>query len=69
MSKMCSDTREADGIPKSFSLDGQKITVNRVIDRWHEGEYEYLTLLADNERIYLLRRKEGTHWEVQRVYL
>jgi hypothetical protein len=48
-----------------FTADGQKLAVDEVIDRWHEGKHEYVTLLTDDERIYFLRRGEGNRWEVK----
>jgi hypothetical protein len=44
------------------------ILVNEVFDQWYEAGHEYLRVLADDERIYFLRRKKGHQWEVERVY-
>lgn len=52
-----------------FTLDGRNITVDKVIDHWHEDGGEHITLLSEDERIYLLRRGEDNRWEVKRVYL
>ncbi len=52
------DTHEGDGKPGSFKLNGRKLVVNEVIDHWHEAQYEYLMLLADDGRIYFLMRRE-----------
>jgi hypothetical protein len=68
VNKICPDSCEADGKPRSFTLNGRKLMVDEVIDYWLEAECEYLRLLADDERIYFLRRGEGNDWEVKKVY-
>lgn len=52
----------------SFTLDGKKLIVEEVIDYWQGPKYQYVRLLAEDERIYLLRRAEGNEWEIERVY-
>jgi hypothetical protein len=66
--KIYPDTHEAGGKPKSITLEDQEVRVNRVVDHWHEAEYEYLKLLADDGRIYAIRRKEDSDWELEAVY-
>jgi hypothetical protein len=51
-----------------LTTDGQKLVVDEVIDHWQEAECEYLRLLAEDERIYFLRREQGNQWEVERFY-
>lgn len=68
MSKISPDSDEVERKPVSFIFNGRKLVTDGVIDRWHEAEHEYVTLLADDERIYFLRRDEDNHWEVKRVY-
>jgi hypothetical protein len=66
--KIYSNTYEARGKPRNFTVDGREILVDEVIDRWDDGECEYLQLLADDERIYFLRHGKGNHWEVQTIF-
>lgn len=66
--KIYPNTYEARGKLRSFTLDGRRIVVDEVIDHWDDGEYEYLQLVADDERIYFLKRGKGNHWEVQRIF-
>jgi hypothetical protein len=69
VSKICPGDYEPEGKPRSFNLNGRKLVVDEVIDHWIEADCEYLRLLADDERIYLLlKHGEGDRWEVERVY-
>ncbi len=52
----------------SFTLHGKRLVVEEVIDYWQGPRHEYLKLLAEDERIYLLRRIEGSRWEVEKIY-
>lgn len=65
--KICPNRYQMGGKLKSFTLDGRRVVVGEVIDRWNDGQYEYLRLLADDERIYFLKHEEGNHWEVEKV--
>ncbi len=62
------DTYGAGGKLEGFTLDGQKPMGNLVIDHWYEAEYEYVKLLYEDERIYLIKRKKTDRWELQGVY-
>lgn len=66
--KIHPDTYEAGGRPEGFNLDGQKFVVKEVIDHWYEAGYEYLQLLADDERMYLIKRREGGSWELKGIF-
>lgn len=52
----------------SFTLNGKRLVVEEVIDYWQGPRHEYLKLLAEDERIYLLKRIEGNRWEVEKIY-
>jgi len=41
--------------PLHFVLDGQKIEVESVIDRWYGVEHDYFKVAASDGRVYLLR--------------
>jgi hypothetical protein len=62
------DTYEAGGDLERFTLDGQKLVTNRVIDHWYEAEYEYVKLLDEDERIYVIKRRKTDRWELEGVY-
>jgi hypothetical protein len=66
--KVYPDTNQTGEKIRSFTFNGRRIVVDEVIDCWHEAEYQYLKLLADDERIYLLRHRESNRWEVKKVY-
>jgi hypothetical protein len=68
MLKIYPDSYRADGELRTFRLDGQRLVVDEVIDHWYDGKYQYLTLLADDERIYLLKHDGGDYWQVERIY-
>ncbi len=68
MLKMYPDSYRADGELRAFRLGGQRLVVDEVIDQWYDERHQYLTLLADDERIYLLKHDEGDYWEVERIY-
>lgn len=41
--------------PLYFILDGQKLEVQNIIDRWYGVEHDYYKVLAQDGRVYLLR--------------
>lgn len=62
------DTNQTGEDIQSFTFNGRQILVDEIIDCWYEAEYQYLKLLAEDERIYLLRNGESNRWEVNKVY-
>lgn len=59
---------KADEKPTGFVFNGRKVLIDEIIDYWYDEHHEYLRLLADDERIYFLRREVGNYWEVERIY-
>ena len=41
--------------PLDFIVDKRKLNVVNIIDRWYGVEHDYYKVLADDNRIYLLR--------------
>lgn len=41
--------------PLSFVLDERNVRVSQVIDRWYGIEHDYFKVIAEDERIYLLK--------------
>jgi hypothetical protein len=58
----------SDELMATFILNGRKIMVEEVFEYWEEPPDNYVRLLADDERIYVLRRTEGDDWKVHRIY-
>ena len=42
--------------PFSFVLGGQRLDVKTIIDRWYGQEHDYFKVLADDARVYLIKR-------------
>ena len=41
--------------PLSFNLGDQRREVKSLIDRWFGQEYDYFKVLADDDRVYLIK--------------
>ncbi len=60
---------KADEKPISFTLDGNKLMVDKIIDQWRGPEFEYFKVLADDGKAYLLRHDEKNgEWALEKVY-
>jgi len=56
----CYSGYKADERPVSFLLaDGERRTVENVIDQWHGEDHTYFKVLADDHMVYLLRHDRG----------
>ena len=65
----CYSGYKADEKPISFILDGKKLMVERVIDQWLSPEFEYFKVLADDEKVYLLRNDErNDDWALEKIF-
>ncbi len=65
----CYSGYKADEKPVSFSLDGKKLMIEKIIDQWRGLEFEYFKVLADDGRAYLLRHDERNgKWALEKVY-
>ena len=45
--------------PSSFTLNGRKLTVEEILDRWHGVDYLYFKLKADDQNVYILKYDEA----------
>ena len=54
--------------PISFILDGQKLGVQNVIDRWYGVEHDYFKVLANDGQVYVLRwHRHVDQWFLEKV--
>jgi hypothetical protein len=54
--------------PRSFDLDGRRIEVSEVIDRWYGPDHTYFKLRGADGVLYLLRDDEPEdHWELKMI--
>ncbi len=64
----CYSGRKADERPVSFCVGGEKRMVERVIDRWTGEDHDYFKLLADDRRVYIIRRdRTEDAWTLERI--
>lgn len=56
----CYSGYKADERPVSFLLqDGERRTVENVIDQWYGEDHTYFKVLADDHMVYVLRHDRG----------
>jgi len=59
---------KADERPISFILDGHKLMVEQITDRWLGPEFEFFKVLADNGKAYLLKCDRDGEWLLERTF-
>ena len=64
----CYSGYTADERPVSFLLDGNKIMVEEIIDRWRGPEFEFFKVLADDGKAYLLKYNPSGEWTLERAF-
>ncbi len=51
--------------PRAFTVDGTRLDVQAVIDRWYTETHSYFRVLASNGQRYVLRYEwETMRWEL-----
>jgi len=51
--------------PRYILLEGGKITVNKIIDRWLGPDHRYFKILGDDRAVYIIRHDiEASNWEL-----
>ena len=59
---------KADEYPLRFEVDGTRLEVIAVEDRWYDPSYEAFKVFADDGATYILRnRKKDGFWDMERV--
>lgn len=54
--------------PLSFEVEGRRLTVTSIADRWYGGEDDYFKVAADDGRVYIIRRNRSMDgWFLVRV--
>ena len=54
--------------PRRIWLDGKKIAVKEVQDRWLEPSHRFFKILGDDDAVYILRHDANTwEWELVKV--
>ncbi len=65
----CYSGYKAERRPVSFSLDGKKLMIEKIIDQWRGPEFEYFKVLADDGKVYFLRHDERNgEWTLEKIY-
>ena len=64
----CYSGYKADERPISFSLNGNKLMVDEIVDQWHSPECEFFKILADDGNRYLLRCNFNGEWMLERAF-
>jgi hypothetical protein len=64
----CYSGYKADERPISFILDGNKLMVEEILDRWYSPDCEFFKILADDENRYLLRCNFNGAWILERAF-
>ncbi len=60
---------KADERPVSFILNGSKLMVDEIIDRWHSPDCEYFKVLADDGNRYLLKSNFNGEWVLDKAFM
>lgn len=61
----CYSGYKANERPVSFTIDGKKLMVEEIIDRWYGEDYTYFKLRADDRNVYILKHQAGRdEWEM-----
>jgi hypothetical protein len=56
---------KADERPTSFTVDGETLGVDEVLDRWYDADANYFRVLARDGTSYLLKHDlESDSWEL-----
>jgi hypothetical protein len=64
----CYSGYKADERPLSFVLDGKKLMIDKIIDRWRTPGYDFFQVVADNGKTYLLKNdRESGRWVLEKV--
>jgi hypothetical protein len=51
--------------PRRFDLDGRRVEVVEVVDRWSGPDHRYFKLRGDDGAVYILRHDEpADRWEL-----
>ena len=55
---------KGDERPTSFTLGGETLQVEEILDRWYDIDHDYFKVLAGNGKEYLLRHdRNSLEWE------
>ena len=61
----CYAGQQGEETPRRFFLDGRRLEVADVIDRWLAPDHRYFKVLADDGNIYILRHNpDAGVWEL-----
>jgi hypothetical protein len=64
----CYSGYKANEKPVCFLLEGKKVDVKRIIDRWYGQEHDYFKVLGNDGLVYLLKwHREFDIWFVTNV--
>ena len=65
----CYSGYKSDERPISFTPDGKKLMVDKIIEQWRDPDFDYFKVLADDGKGYLLKNDyiKG-YWALEKVF-
>jgi hypothetical protein len=64
----CYSGYKANERPMQFTFRGRKLTVLKLLDRWYGPDHSYFKLLANDNKIYLMRYDHDDDlWTMEKI--
>lgn len=64
----CYSGYKANERPISFTVRGRKLMVERIIDRWYGVDHSYFKILANDQKIYLIKYNQDEDlWTLEKI--
>ncbi|UCF72383.1 MAG: hypothetical protein JSW35_09385 [Deltaproteobacteria bacterium] len=64
----CYSGYKANERPTHFTVRGRNLQVEKIIDRWYGINHNYFKVLANDEKIYLIRYDQGKDlWTLEKI--
>ncbi len=64
----CYSGYKANERPNNFTVRGRNLQVEKIIDRWYGINHNYFKVLANDEKIYLIRYDQGKDlWTLEKI--
>ena len=64
----CYSGYKANERPAHFTVRGRNLQVEEIIDRWYGINHNYFKVLANDEKIYLIRYDQGKDlWTLEKI--
>ncbi len=64
----CYSGYKASERPINFTFRGQKLLVEEILDRWYGVNHSYFKILANDQRVYIIRYDEDEDlWTLEKI--